>query len=196
MSNKNFSRRRRRNAIPPQGRSRAKPAKNRPRRHASARRSRRRNRAADERLFEKRHAQEIERAENIAAGLPPEGRAGRARRAAPHGEEKKDFREPHLETPAGVEEEKFEPVPIKEQPKGLVESIKSAADEPRQKSSAAHPPGKENPQGSHHQRRDARNARRGVGRRQARGIQHRAHHRGTPRRQHFQGQGPQSRRRT
>ena len=81
----------------------------------------------DERLFEKRHAQEIERAENIAAGLPPQGAPPEP--AAPHSHdvEKKDFREPHLETPAVVEEEKFAPVPIKEQPKGLVESIKSAA---------------------------------------------------------------------
>src|ERR1700749_18573 len=28
----------------------------------------------NERVFEKRHTQEIERAENIAAGLPPEGK--------------------------------------------------------------------------------------------------------------------------
>ena len=81
----------------------------------------------DERLFEKRHAQEIERAENIAAGLPPQGAPPEPVAPHPHGEEKKDFREPHLETPAVVEEEKFAPVPIKEQPKGLVESIKSAA---------------------------------------------------------------------
>ena len=36
----------------------------------------------DERLFEKRHAQEIERAENIAAGLPPQGAPPEP--AAPH----------------------------------------------------------------------------------------------------------------
>ena len=53
-------------------------------------------------------------------------RRNRPRRTQ-HEAEKKDFREPHLETPAEVEEEKFAPVPIKEQPKGLVESIKSAA---------------------------------------------------------------------
>jgi ribonuclease G len=82
----------------------------------------------DERLFEKRHAQEIERAENIAAGLPPQGAPSEPVAPHSHGEEKKDFREPHLETPAVVEEEKFAPVPIKEQPKGLVESIKSAAE--------------------------------------------------------------------
>ncbi len=83
----------------------------------------------DERLFEKRHTQEIERAENIAAGLPPQGAPPEPAVPHPHQHdvEKKDFREPNLETPAEVQEEKFAPVPIKEQPKGLVESIKSVA---------------------------------------------------------------------
>ncbi len=78
-----------------------------------------------DRLFEKRHQGEIERAENIAAGLPPEG----APTAPPHHEHGKgEYREPHLGTPAKVEEEKpFEPVKIKEPPKGLVETIKVAA---------------------------------------------------------------------
>jgi ribonuclease G len=78
-----------------------------------------------DRLFEKRHQGEIERAENVAAGLPPEGVPA----AVPNPEHVKgDYREPHLETPAKVEEEKpFEPVKIKEQPKGLVETIKVAA---------------------------------------------------------------------
>ena len=78
-----------------------------------------------ERLFEKRHQGEIERAENVAAGLPPEGLPA----AAPtHEHGKGEFREPNLTTPAKVEEEKaFEPVKIKEQPKGLVETIKVAA---------------------------------------------------------------------
>ncbi len=78
-----------------------------------------------DRLFEKRHQGEIERAENVAAGLPPEG----APAAAPKPEhDKGEYREPHLGTPAIVEEEKpFEPVKIKEQPKGLVETIKVAA---------------------------------------------------------------------
>ncbi len=72
-------------------------------------------------------SQEIERAENIAAGLPPQGAPPEPAAPHQHDAEKKDFREPHLETPAEVQEEKFEPVTIKEQPKGLVESIKSAA---------------------------------------------------------------------
>ncbi len=80
----------------------------------------------EERLFEKRHNVEIERAENIAAGLPPQG-APEPVAPHQHDAEKKDFREPHLETPAVVEEEKFAPVAIKEQPKGLIETIKSTA---------------------------------------------------------------------
>ncbi len=78
-----------------------------------------------DRLFEKRHQGEIERAENVAAGLPPEGSPPLAPK---HEHGKGEYREPHLGTPAKVEEEKpFEPVKIKEQPKGLVETIKVAA---------------------------------------------------------------------
>ncbi len=79
-----------------------------------------------ERVFEKRHTHEIDRAENIAAGLPPQG--------APEIETpdasaaKKEFREARPEVPARVEEEKsFKPVPVAEQPKGILDSIKSAA---------------------------------------------------------------------
>ena len=55
-----------------------------------------------ERLFERRHQSEIERAENIAAGLPAEGQP-EAAPATP--EAKREFREPNLQTPAQVEEE-------------------------------------------------------------------------------------------
>jgi ribonuclease G len=72
-----------------------------------------------ERVFEKRHLSEIERAENIAAGLPPEG-------------EKPAEQTPHTHTHEAAAatpevEEKFEPVKIKEQPKGFIEAIKDAA---------------------------------------------------------------------
>jgi ribonuclease G len=81
---------------------------------------------APERVFERRHQHEIERAENLAAGLPPEGAP--AGEAAPRQQDKKQFREPNLQTPAHLEEEKpFEPVTVKEQPKGIVETIKVAA---------------------------------------------------------------------
>ena len=63
----------------------------------------------NEHVFEKRHTQEIERAENIAAGLPPEG-AEKPQTPATL-PDKKDFREPHSEIPAQVqEEEPFKPV--------------------------------------------------------------------------------------
>jgi ribonuclease G len=76
-----------------------------------------------ERLFERRHAQEIERAENQAAGLPPEGVP---QEKAPPG--KRDFREPHMETPAQVLEEKpFQPVAVPDQTRGIVDSIKVMA---------------------------------------------------------------------
>jgi ribonuclease G len=83
-----------------------------------------------ENVFERgRHDDEIERAQNVAAGLPPETPT-----AAP--EEKQDvraekrgsFRRPNLETPAEVQEEKFEPVHIQAQPQGFVGTIKHAAD--------------------------------------------------------------------
>ncbi len=78
-----------------------------------------------EKVFERRHQGEIERAENLAAGLPAEGVPPEA---APPEHGKHEFREPDLDKPARVEEEKpFEPVTIKEQPKSLVEAIKSVA---------------------------------------------------------------------
>jgi len=128
MSNNNFSRRRRGMRFKPKGGLAPNPQKT-DRDATQARAEVVAEQGGDERLFEKRHIQEIERAENIAAGLPPQGAPPEP--AVPHQHqhdaEKKDFREPHLETPAEVQEEKFEPVTIKEQPKGLVESIKSVA---------------------------------------------------------------------
>jgi ribonuclease G len=74
-------------------------------------------------VYEHRHANEIERAENLAAGLPADGTA-----PAEAAQSKKDFRQPNLETPAKVsaEEKPFEPVRLIES-RGIVETIKSAA---------------------------------------------------------------------
>jgi ribonuclease G len=81
---------------------------------------------AQDKVYEHRHAHEIERAHNIAEGLPPEGTP--AEPPPPGAPAKKDFREPHLGTPAQVSEEKtFEPVALKEKPKGIVDSIRVAA---------------------------------------------------------------------
>jgi len=95
-----------------------------------------------------RHEQEIERAENLAANIdsrtsakaPVEVRepqspdihetehANETEAPVEHKSKKGDFREPHLETPEEVEEEKYEPVEIPDQPpQGFVESIKQAA---------------------------------------------------------------------
>jgi ribonuclease G len=77
-----------------------------------------------DKVYERRHTTEIERAENIAAGLPPEGLPAEKTAETVKG----SFREPNLATPALVEEEKqFAPVQVKEQPKGIVETIRSAA---------------------------------------------------------------------
>jgi ribonuclease G len=78
-----------------------------------------------ERLFEpQRYAREIERSENVAAGLPPEGTpAASGDTEAPH---KGDYRQPHMETPAEVQEE-FEPVQLQEKPRNLLEAIKNVA---------------------------------------------------------------------
>src|SRR5687767_15123290 len=71
------------------------------------------------------HLKEIERAENLAAGLPADAAPAPDPAAAPA---KRDFREPHLETPAEVQEAPaFQPVEIKNQPQGLVDTIKAAA---------------------------------------------------------------------
>lgn len=82
---------------------------------------------AGEPLFDRaRFEKEIERSENVAAGLPPEGAP-----AAPVEETTTDtrheYREPNLETPAEVKEEEFTPVHVQEKPKSLIEAIKATA---------------------------------------------------------------------
>jgi ribonuclease G len=79
-----------------------------------------------ERVFEKHHSHEIERAENLAVGLPPHGAPENVGPNA--GADKKDFRAPHPGTPAQIGEEKsFEPVELLEQPKGVLDAFKIAA---------------------------------------------------------------------
>ena len=73
-----------------------------------------------------RYQKEIERSENVAAGLPPEGtpeaQSGDVETAG-----NREFREPHLETPAEVKEEVYTPVKVEEKPKSLIEAIKATA---------------------------------------------------------------------
>lgn len=97
--------------------------------------------SGDDNIYERnRFQKEIERAENVASGLPPEGPE-----PEPASHNKKDFREPHMDTPAEVKEEQYKPVEIKEPPaQGIVQAIKAAANKvirkvqrlikPRQKS--------------------------------------------------------------
>ncbi|MFO1478443.1 MAG: Rne/Rng family ribonuclease [Verrucomicrobiota bacterium] len=126
MSDRNFSRRRR-------GGMRFRPTgglghtSQKPDREATeARAEATGGKGAVEKVYERRHTHEIERAENIAAGLPPEGAP--AQNPPEETRPKDAFREPDLSTPAQVEEEKpFEPVPVQDGPKGIVETIRSAA---------------------------------------------------------------------
>ena len=125
MSNKNFSRRRRGMHFRPKGGFGQTPQKS-DREASQARADAVSEQGGADRLFEKRHAHEIERAENVAAGLPPQGVP--ETEAPEPSAAKKEFREPHLDTPAQVEEEKpFEPVAIQEPPKGILDTIKVAA---------------------------------------------------------------------
>ncbi len=86
----------------------------------------------DETVYERnRYQKEIERSENVAAGLPPDGVPATE---TPTGDgapaSKRDFREPHLDTPAEVKEDEagYQPVHVEDQrPKGIVQSIKAAA---------------------------------------------------------------------
>ena len=125
MSNKNFSRHHRGMRFRPKGGLGQSPQK--PDREAiQARADVVSEQGGAEHVFEKRHAHEIERAENIAAGLPPQGTP--SPETPPTAPDKKIFREPRLDTPSKVEEDKaYEPVAIAEQPKGILDSIKSAA---------------------------------------------------------------------
>lgn len=77
-----------------------------------------------ERLFERRHQNEIERAENIAAGLPPEGRT---QEPTPKTAEPHEHKQPRPAPPPAVEDKPFEPVRVAEPPRSLVEKITDVA---------------------------------------------------------------------
>ncbi|HYT60246.1 MAG TPA: Rne/Rng family ribonuclease [Haliangiales bacterium] len=85
---------------------------------------------SEESVFDRaRHEREIQRSENLAAGLPADAPAV-APAPAPGEQKKRDFREPDLAIPAEVKEEEtgYEPVHVKEQPpQGFVDAIKVAA---------------------------------------------------------------------
>src|SRR5271157_1385591 len=114
MSNRNFSRRRR-------GGMRFRPSggfnqNQKTDRSAMQARAEATGEKQPDSVFERaRHEQEIQRAENLAAGLPAEAPPAPAPEPSgePEGRGRKGaFRKPHLETPPEVEEEKYEPVPL------------------------------------------------------------------------------------
>jgi ribonuclease G len=78
-----------------------------------------------ERLFDRRHEPEIERAQNLAYGLPAEGEP--TTQDSPPAD--RGFREPHPEVPEEVTEEKepYEPVPVESPRQGLMDSIRAVA---------------------------------------------------------------------
>ncbi len=119
MSNNNFSRRRRGMRFKPKGG--LNPAHQKTDREAvEARADVVSEQGGSDRLFEKRHGIEIDRAENVAAGLPPEG-------VPPPAAGSLEPTHTHEAPAAPVAEEKFAPVKIVEAPKGLLETIKNAA---------------------------------------------------------------------
>jgi ribonuclease G len=130
MNERNFSRRRRGMRFRPSGGLGNNPKK--PDRAAQEARAEAIGEGPTENVYDRnRFSKEIDRAENIAAGLPPEGVPVAETPAEPG---KKDFRQPHLDTPAEVKEEVYTPVTISEQkPQGLVETIKAAANRVIQK---------------------------------------------------------------
>ncbi len=123
MSNNNFSRRRRGMRFKPKGG--LNPAHQKTDRDAlEARADVVSEQGGQERLFEKRHQTEIERAENIAAGLPPENKTETATSHTGHAHPPEHK---PATTATGPADEKFEPVKIAEPPKGFIETIKDAA---------------------------------------------------------------------
>jgi ribonuclease G len=143
MSN-NFSRRRRggmrfkpSGGRPPQGQPRHDRAANEARQDAIAGETS----APSDEVFDARHQKEIDRAENVAAGLPPDAKDEEVKEEDQQGRDR-TFRQPIAEPAAEVEdegeeeaggaeeegEEEFKPVPVADKPQGLVESIRFAAD--------------------------------------------------------------------
>ncbi|MDA1276270.1 MAG: hypothetical protein O2960_19820 [Verrucomicrobia bacterium] len=118
----------------------------------------------EEQVFDvAKHQREIERSENVAAGLPPDAKTEQAPNPRRGGRSRRgNFRQQNANTPAKVAEEpKFKPVLLKEPPpKTIVDSIRQAATKD-QKSAAVHQTEEEPPQGSYHQRGISGNPRRG-----------------------------------
>jgi ribonuclease G len=77
---------------------------------------------------QRRHEVEVTRAENVAAGLPADAPVPHAAPVTTD-DRRREYRQPHLDTPEQVEEEPdFQPVPVKTPPPGIVQSLRAAAE--------------------------------------------------------------------
>ena len=128
MNENKFGRRRRSMRFrPPGGLSPGAPPKNSEKEALIARAEVLGEQPVRDSVFEARHKKEIERAENTAAGLPPD--APQPTPDEDTGPDKDDFREPAAERPEAEEpEERFQPVKFKEPPKGIMERLRDVAD--------------------------------------------------------------------
>src|SRR6185437_8607956 len=112
MSNNNFSRRRRGMRFKPKG-GLGQAQQKTDRDAVEARADVVTEQGGSERVFEKRHLHEIERAENIAAGLPPDGKIETATQSTvPAQDQGHGHAHPPKAPVAPTAEEKFEPVKI------------------------------------------------------------------------------------
>jgi ribonuclease G len=85
--------------------------------------------ATDSVFGRSRYEHEIQRSENLAAGLPPDALAEAAKPPTDPEQRNREYREPHRDIPAEVKEEAApvaSPAP-KPQPKGLVDTIRATA---------------------------------------------------------------------
>ena len=130
MSDRNFSRRRRGGMrFRPPGGLKQQGGQQRPDRGAQEARAEAIGEKAGgvEAVYDERHQNEIDRAENVAAGLPPEG----APKQEPVTEKPHKHEAP---APAPVIQQAYKPVEIKDpEPQGIVESIKAVANKVIQK---------------------------------------------------------------
>ncbi len=127
MSERNYSRRRRSGQHFRPG----KPASFKPERAAvEARAVALGEKDTEDNIFDlRRHEAEVRRAENLAAGLPEDAPTASVPAGLADGRRRRDYRQPHLDTPEQVEEEpEFQPVAVVTKPQGIVQSLRSAAE--------------------------------------------------------------------
>ncbi|MCP5525535.1 MAG: Rne/Rng family ribonuclease [Verrucomicrobiales bacterium] len=123
MSEKTYSRKRRGQRFRPGKRQTFKPE----RAALEARAAAIGERPVDEAVFDRRHETEILRSENRAAGLPEDLAEASPTDRPADGKERNGFREPHLDTPAEVQEEETPATAAAPEAQGVVGSLRAAA---------------------------------------------------------------------